>query len=198
MFRIQYLIAITVLAATAGLNSVAAQEASTEWRWPSGRARVSDALRERLLHQHYTAQERRNIQSALDRQDRIDRDKPELWRSKDYKPAPRPGFYVLHEAFGWPKRMGYSIPSIANRIQTIENLVAKGDWVILQFRIVGNINGPMFGFEATQQAINMAEESVSRFDRDGMQVESAPWSAQDLNFYQQLGGKVELPKTAQR
>lgn len=154
------------------------------------RAVVPPAVREKLRNRKYTPEEHRNVQTAIDEMSKS-RDTP-AHRSKDARPALHSGFYVLHGAFGYPKRNGFSAMSFMSRVQDIEDIIADGNRLALVFRITGSIAGPMYGFKGIGQRIDMRESMKVEFDEQGLIVASQPWSAEDLAFYQQLGGKLEF------
>lgn len=159
------------------------------WSWPTSASDL--AVRGEILRQKYTEEEQRNIQTVLEDLTGVGRAvDPERWRSKDAKPSARAGFYVLDEAFG---HNDYRIGSFTNRVNTVEEVFAKGNRVIAQWRITGNIDGPMFSFQGLGQPIDLREMMIFEFDSDGKVVRSAPWSGEDIRFYEQLGGPLSLP-----
>lgn len=178
----------------AGASVAQAQDAGSRkpFSWPVSASSL--AMRGEISRQYYTDEEHRNVQTVMEQLNGVGRAvDPERWMSKDRvppKPGRRAGFYVLDEAFGGND---YRIGSLADRINTIEDIVAKGDRVVVTWRITGTLNGPMFTFEGLGQPIDMREMMTFRFDRQGKILEMAAWSGEDLLFYEQLGGRIELP-----
>lgn len=159
-----------------------------EWSWPS--AAASPALRAEVLRQPHTAEERRNIQTVLEFESGLGRalDR-ERWYAKDFRPPPRSGYQELDSAFG---RNDYHVPAIVNRRNRIEDIVAKGDRVVVVFRTTGNLNAPIFGFDGLGQPIDVRELLVIRFNEQGLIAELWPWG-EGFVLYQELGGVVKLP-----
>jgi hypothetical protein len=148
----------------------------------------------RIVREKYSSTEHRNLQSAIDNL-ADPRDAPQH-HSSAFEPPSHPGFYVLHAAFGYPQRNGYAAVSFLSRVEYIEDVIVRDNRVNILFRITGSIGGPMYGFKGTGQLINMRESMRYTFDDAGLISKFEPWSAEDLAFYRQLGGAVELPLTA--
>lgn len=198
-------------AAALGLQSAeAAQGGATSFRFPEPvvhteptwnvldvgvlgvRAIVPLDVQEKLNARHYSAQEHRNVQLAIDAMSSARSNPPK--RAANFKPSKHPGFYVLHHAFGYPERNGFSAVSFMSRVQHIEDIIASGNRVVLVFRITGSVAGPMYGFKGVGQRIDMRESMRYEFNDAGEMVSMQPWSAEDLAFYEQLGGKLEFAR----
>lgn len=158
------------------------------WSWPSAAANLH--LRREIMRQTLTPEERRNIQTVLELESgtgrMADRDR---WYAKSFKTATRSGFQELDDAFG---RNDYAVPAVLNRINLIEDIIAKGNRVIVMFRAIGNLNSPMFTFEPVGQAIDAREMLAISFDQEGMITEIWPWG-EGMVLYEQLGGTIVLP-----
>lgn len=203
---------VVVAAAALGIlstvNPALSQQTSPGFNWPKPvvhaepnwnvynlgilgvRAVVPLDVQAKILQRKYTPEEHRNVQTAIDEMSKS-RDTPTK-RSKNFKPASHGGFYVVHSAFGYPQRNGFSAASFMSREQQIEDIIANGNRVIVVFRILGGVSGPMYGFKGVGQQINMRESLKYEFDNDGLLSAFEPWSAEDLAFYEQLGGKLEF------
>lgn len=158
------------------------------WSWPTAASNLS--LRRELMQQQFSPVERRNVQTVLEMQSGVGRAADrQRWYSPNFKPGTQSGFQELDSQFG---SNDYRIPSFVNRRNTIEQVIAKGDRVLVQFRITGNLNGPMFNFEGLGQPINLREMLVYRFDQDGKILEAWAWG-EGFALYEQLGGTIQLP-----
>ena len=166
------------------------------WSFPSSAADMN--VRAELIRAEHTQAEHRNIQSTMENLSGIDRTlDPDRWRSKEKnEPVPHPGFYVLHEAYGYPKRNGWRNEGFQNQRKQIEDIVAHGDRVAVVWKSQGTINGKFFGFEGVDQPIDVREMMVYRYDATGKSIAFEPWSGEDLVLFEQLGGRLQLPKRA--
>lgn len=168
------------------------------------RAIAMPSTRDRIASRTYTPEERRNVQTVIDdfMKPRPQNGVGSQARAPDAKGSIGPmGFYVMHTAFINEFNLkrgsndGYSQFSTINRVQTIEEIVAKGNRVVLGFRITANAGGPLFGFKPYGQPINIREQLRYSFDSEGRVQTFVAWSGEDMPFYQQLGGKLEFAKT---
>jgi SnoaL-like polyketide cyclase len=179
----------------AAQDALGANATTSYFKWSWARSASNLAVRGEISRQSYTAEEHRNVQSVMEMLSGVGRNAdPDRWYSKEHQQLAQPfahaGFYILDEAF---HGNDYRIGSFTNRINTIEDIIAKGDRVVVTWRITGNINGPMFTFEGLGQPIDMREMMTFRFDNEGKVLTMQPWSGEDLAFYWQLGGRVEMP-----
>jgi hypothetical protein len=200
------------LIALAAASSALGQQPAGEFNWPlpvvhtepawnvnnlgvlGVRALVLPDEAARIDSEMYSPTEHHNIQAAIDNLAGA-RDAPQH-HSGTFEPPTHPGFYVLHAAFGYPRRNGYAAFSFLSRVEYIEDVIAKDNRVNILFRIRGSIGGPMYGFKGIGQVINMRESMRYTFDDAGLISKFEPWSAEDLAFYQQLGGELTLPRKA--
>jgi hypothetical protein len=163
------------------------------WSWPESASNV--ALRKEIMRQHFTPEERRNVQTTLEEMNGtgrgIDRGR---WTAKDFKPpaASRSGFQEMDSAFG---RNDYRISSVLNRINTVEDIIAKGDRVVVLFRVTGNLNGPMFTFENIGAPIETREMLVLHFNSEGLGAGICAWG-EGFVLYKEIGGQIVLPSAA--
>lgn len=209
---------ITSIAAVLGYPGIVSADEVGQFTWPEPvmhtdiwdvasdgvlgvRAIVLPAARANIARQAYTAEEHRNVQLAINEISKV-RKAPGVPRAPEFKGSSGPGgFYVMHTAFLKEFNLvqgsndGYSQYSLISRVQTVEDVVAKGNRVVVAFRITGNTSGPLFGFKAHGQAINIREQLVHSFDSQGRQLTFIAWSGEDLPFYEQLGGKLEFKST---
>jgi len=161
------------------------------------RAVVSPEAQARILSQSYTAEEHRNVQSAINLFALQRSVAPP--RSPNYKPTVGTGgFYDLHIAFindfGLAKGSndGYAVYSFPARAQTIDDIVAKGNTTVVSFRITGSVSGPMYGLKGIGQLIDIHEQLTYEWDKDGKLLDAVAVSEDGLPFYEQLGGKLEF------
>lgn len=152
--------------------------------WPDPRglvATVSPAL------PAYTAQERSNIELVL-----ALRAAPIEERRRFQHPRlrhHRRGFAGLSELSGLGAD-GYSAGSISDRIDTIEDIVAKDDRVWAVWTLRGTHTGPLFGIQATGRTVEVLEAGIWRIEDD--LVAESWFFGDELALLRQLGLSLEL------
>jgi predicted ester cyclase len=171
---------------------VASHQDPGKWDWPPS---ATADVRQQILTSQHTPEELRNIFTAL-----AARYRGPAWPTKGPRPTnpsqaglEAPGF-VMHghgfrglEAFFGSNGYG----GIADRVDTIDILLAHGDRVYVSWIINGHHTGNLFGFPGDGKEINVRESSMTRY-QDGRMVE-ADYIGDDFALYTQAGGKVSFP-----
>lgn len=164
---------------TAGdLSGIERQVAS----WPDPRGLVAVGLPPRFARPDYTARERRNIELIL-----ALRAAPFAQRRRFLHPQMRhhrKGFAGSAELTGLGAG-GYTAESIRDRVDTVEDIVAKDDRVWAVWTIRGTHTGPLFGIPATGRTFEILEAGIWRIE--GELVAEAWFFGDDLALLRQLG-----------
>ena len=154
--------------------------------WP---AIVSDPeLQRRIGTRSYTAQERRNIKTALIY---ISRDRS-IPINAEGTGVRRTGMEDLARVTGMKAGAGggYSAASMPDRQQQLEDIFAKGDEVWVSWRWFGTHKGDWYGAPGTGRPI-LARESGVFTIRDG-RITGAEMRCDELEIAQQLGIPIAL------
>ncbi|TVZ01972.1 hypothetical protein EAS64_31570 [Trebonia kvetii] len=131
----------------------------------------------------YTAEEQANIETVL----RL-RSAPFSQRKKYMHPAMvrhRWGFASLADITGMKDGAGYDARTCSDRVDTIEDLIAKGDRVWAVWTMRGTHTGQLFGIPATGRPIEVLETGIWRL-QDGL-VSEAWFFGDELRLLRQLG-----------
>jgi predicted ester cyclase len=149
-------------------------------------------LQQRLAHTNFTAEEKRNILTVLIVMSAEGR------AAQAANPTPQPGGVTLRRGFDYLDELygshGYDFAtSIPDRVDRVEDLIAKGDRVWGVFKVIGHHGGLMFGFPGDNKPVEFREMFFRRFAADGQPLEST-YRAEELQIYTGLGGKVSFPK----
>src|SRR6202522_1010173 len=131
----------------------------------------------------YTAEEQARIETVL----RL-RSAPFSQRKNYMHPAMvrhRWGFDSLADITGMKDGAGYDARTCADRVDTIEDLIAKGDRVWAVWTMRGTHTGQLFGIPATGRPIEVLETGIWRL-QDGL-VAEAWFFGDELRLLRQLG-----------
>ena len=131
----------------------------------------------------YTAEEQANIETVL----RL-RSAPFSERKNFMHPAMvrhRWGFASLADITGMKDGAGYDARTCSDRVDTIEDLIAKDDRVWAVWTMRGTHTGQLFGIPATGRPIEVLETGIWRL-QDGLVVE-AWFFGDELRLLRQLG-----------
>jgi predicted ester cyclase len=131
----------------------------------------------------YTAEEQANIETVL----RL-RSAPFSQRKNYMHPAMvrhRWGFASLADITGMKDGAGYDARTCSDRIDTIEDLIAKDDRVWAVWTMRGTHTGQLFGIPATGRPIEVLETGIWRL-QDGL-VAEAWFFGDELRLLRQLG-----------
>lgn len=131
----------------------------------------------------YTAEEQANISTVL-----ALRSAPFSERPRYMHPAMvrhRWGFASLADITGMKDGSGYDAATVSDRVDTIEDLIAKGDRVWAVWTMRGTHTGQLFGIPATGRPIEILEAGIWRL-ADGLVVE-AWFFGDELRLLRQLG-----------
>jgi predicted ester cyclase len=131
----------------------------------------------------YTAEEQANIETVL----RL-RSAPFSQRKNYLHPAMarhRWGFASLADITGMKDGAGYDARTCSDRVDTIEDLIAKGDRVWAVWTMRGTHTGQLFGIPATGRPIEVLETGIWRL-QDGL-VAEAWFFGDELRLLRQLG-----------
>ena len=131
----------------------------------------------------YTAEERANIETVLKL-----RSAPFSERKNYMHPAMvrhRWGFASLADITGMKDGAGYDARTCSDRVDTIEDLIAKDDRVWAVWTMRGTHTGQLFGIPATGRPIEVLETGIWRL-QDGLVVE-AWFFGDELRLLRQLG-----------
>jgi len=150
------------------------------------RRAINPELDARIAATKYTEEERANIETmirfrGLERPFR--REDLRNIIAKDYS-ANHHGMDALIKLTGI--RSGYTNESIADRQDTIIEIIAKGDRVWAYFKMEGHHTGTLFGQEATGKPVSMHELAILRFNDEGLIVE-ASFFGDELELAMQVG-----------
>jgi len=184
-------LALAAVSASAQTSTAMPDQPWPPAKWPSSLA--DPGLQERLAKTNFTAEEKRNILTVLVGMSEEGR---AAQRANPSPPQPasvtlRRGFDYLGELYG---SHDYDFAtSIPDRIDRVEEIIAKGDRVWGVFRILGHHGGRMFGFPGDNKPVEFREMFFRRFGPDGQALEST-FRAEELQIYTGLGGKVSFPK----
>ncbi len=135
----------------------------------------------------YTAQERANLDVIL----RL-RSVPFAERKRFMHPQMRHhrwGFMSLADITGMKDGSGYDATSISGRVDTIEDIIAKGDRVWAIWTMRGTHTGQLFGIPATGRNVEVLEAGVWRMV-DGL-VTEAWFFGDELALLRQLGLSID-------
>jgi predicted ester cyclase len=104
----------------------------------------------------------------------------------------RRGFAELEQVYGYNGYLysGQPTDSIYDRIDLIEDMIAKGDRVWVVWRIHGHHTGYIFGLPPDGKAMDLHEMEMMRFV-DGKLAESSA-VGDTMSLYLQAGGKLDL------
>ncbi len=159
------------------------------------RSLVSALLPSGADPQSYTAEEQANIETVL----RL-RSAPFSQRKNYMHPAMvrhRWGFASLADITGMKDGAGYDARTCSDRVDTIEDLIAKGDRVWAVWTMRGTHTGQLFGIPATGRPIEVLETGIWRL-REGL-VAEAWFFGDELRLLRQLGVVPDpLVRTAAR
>jgi predicted ester cyclase len=147
------------------------------------RSLVSALLPSGADPQSYTAEEQANIETVL----RL-RSAPFSQRQNYMHAAMvrhRWGFASLADITGMKDGAGYDARTCSDRVDTIEDLIAKGDRVWAVWTMRGTHTGQLFGIPATGRPIEVLETGIWRL-RDGL-VAEAWFFGDELRLLRQLG-----------
>jgi predicted ester cyclase len=131
----------------------------------------------------YTAEEQANIETVL----RL-RSAPFSERKNYMHPAMvrhRWGFASLADITGMKDGAGYDARTCSDRVDTIEDLIAKDDRVWAVWTMRGTHTGQLFGIPATGRPIEVLETGIWRL-QDGL-VAEAWFFGDELRLLRQLG-----------
>ena len=131
----------------------------------------------------YTAEERANIETVLQL-----RSAPFSQRKNYMHPAMvrhRWGFASLADITGMKDGAGYDARTCSDRVDTIEDLIAKDDRVWAVWTMRGTHTGQLFGIPATGRPIEVLETGIWRL-QDGL-VAEAWFFGDELRLLRQLG-----------
>ena len=131
----------------------------------------------------YTAEERANIETVLQL-----RSAPFSQRKNYMHPAMvrhRWGFASLADITGMKDGAGYDARTCSDRVDTIEDLIAKDDRVWAVWTMRGTHTGQLFGIPATGRPIEVLETGIWRL-QDSLVVE-AWFFGDELRLLRQLG-----------
>jgi hypothetical protein len=131
----------------------------------------------------YTPREQANIETVLKL-----RSAPFRERRKYMPPAMvrhRWGFASLADVTGMKDGAGYDAGTCSDRVDTIEDLIAKDDRVWAVWTMRGTHTGQLFGIPATGQPIEILEAGIWRLV-DGLVIE-AWFFGDELRLLRQLG-----------
>ena len=131
----------------------------------------------------YTAEEQANIETVL----RL-RSAPFSQRKNYMHPAMvrhRWGFASLADITGMKDGAGYDARTCSDRVDTIEDLIAKGDRVWAVWTMRGTHTGQLFGIPATGRPIEVLETGIWRLQ--GGLVAEAWFFGDELRLLRQLG-----------
>ncbi|MFI9510350.1 ester cyclase [Nocardia sp. NPDC052566] len=155
--------------------------------WPDPRGLVATALPARFARPGYTERELRNIELIL------------ALRAASFAQRKRfmhPQLRHHRRGFGGLATMtglgadGYTARSIGDRVDTVEDIVAKDDRVWAVWTLRGTHTGPLFGIPATGRKLAILEAGIWRIE--GELVAEAWFFGDELALLQQLGVQVEL------
>ena len=96
----------------------------------------------------------------------------------------RNGMYSLGVMSG-TGMSGYQPDSILDRVDVIQDIIAKGDRVWAVWSLTGTHTGTLYGFSATGRPIDITEMAIWRI-KDGLVAEHW-YFADDLTLLRQLG-----------
>jgi predicted ester cyclase len=131
----------------------------------------------------YTPREQANIETVLKL-----RSAPFRERQNYMHPAMvrhRWGFASLADVTGMKDGAGYDASTCSDRVDTIEDLIAKDDRVWAVWTMRGTHTGQLFGIPATGQPIEILEAGIWRLV-DGLVIE-AWFFGDELRLLRQLG-----------
>ena len=131
----------------------------------------------------YTPEEQANIETVL----RL-RSAPFSQRKNYMHPAMvrhRWGFASLADITGMKDGAGYDARTCSDRVDTIEDLIAKDDRVWAVWTMRGTHTGQLFGIPATGRPIEVLETGIWRL-QDGL-VAEAWFFGDELRLLRQLG-----------
>ena len=147
------------------------------------RSLVSAVLPSGTDPRSYTAEEQANIETVL----RL-RSAPFTQRKNYMHPAMvrhRWGFASLADITGMKDGAGYDARTCSDRVDTIEDLIAKDDRVWAVWTMRGTHTGQLFGIPATGRPIEVLETGIWRL-QDGL-VAEAWFFGDELRLLRQLG-----------
>jgi predicted ester cyclase len=147
------------------------------------RSLVSALLPSGADPQVYTAEEQANIETVL----RL-RSASFSQRKNYMHPAMvrhRWGFESLADITGMKDGAGYDARTCSDRVDTIEDLIAKDDRVWAVWTMRGTHTGQLFGIPATGRPIEVLETGIWRL-QDGL-VAEAWFFGDELRLLRQLG-----------
>ena len=147
------------------------------------RSLVSALLPSGADPQVYTAEEQANIETVL----RL-RSASFSQRKNYMHPAMvrhRWGFASLADITGMKDGAGYDARTCSDRVDTIEDLIAKGDRVWAVWTMRGTHTGQLFGIPATGRPIEVLKAGIWRL-QDGL-VAEAWFFGDELRLLRQLG-----------
>jgi len=151
------------------------------------RSLVASALPRDVDPRNYTAQEQANIDLILQL-----RSVSFTERRKFLHPQMRHhrwGFMSLADISGMKDGSGYDSQSVSDRVDTIEDIIAKDDRVWAIWTMRGTHTGQIFGIPATGRPIEILEMGVWRIE-EGL-VAEAWFFGDELNLVRQLGAPVD-------
>lgn len=131
----------------------------------------------------YTAEEQANIEVI-----RKLRSVPFGERKNYMHPAMvrhRWGFASLADITGMKDGAGYDSRTVSDRVDTIEDIIAKGDRVWAVWTMRGTHTGQLFGIPATGRPIEILEAGIWRL-QDGLVIE-AWFFGDEFRLLRQLG-----------
>jgi predicted ester cyclase len=131
----------------------------------------------------YTPQEQANIETVLKL-----RSAPFSERKNHMHPAMvrhRWGFASLADVTGMKDGAGYDASTCSDRVDTIEDLIAKDDRVWAVWTMRGTHTGQLFGIPPTGKPIEILEAGIWRL-ADGLVIE-AWFFGDELRLLRQLG-----------
>ncbi|MER5917058.1 ester cyclase [Streptomyces sp. NPDC001982] len=98
------------------------------------------------------------------------------------------GFASLADISGMKDGRGYDAHSISDRVDTIEDIIAKDDRVWAVWTLRGTHTGRLFGIPATHRRLEVLECGVWRIE-DGL-VAEAWFLGDELGLLRQLGAPI--------
>ena len=187
---------VVTLALLSGSAMAQTSPASKDQPWPPAKwpSSLSDPkLQERLAHTNFSAEEKRNILTVL-----VGMSEEGRAAARTANPTSPPGAVILRHGFDYLDELygshGYDVAtSIPDRVDRVEDLIAKGDRVWGVFKVIGHHGGLMFGFPGDNRPVEFREMFYRHFAPDGQPLETT-YRAEELQIYTGLGGKVSFPK----
>jgi predicted ester cyclase len=153
-------------------------------------ANPTPALQTKIDAVAYSPEELANIKSTIAFLNDDARPRPN-WRTPDSKVG-RTSMDGLLRAYGGPPREAYSVKSISDRTDTIDDIMAKGDRVWVRYTTRSRHTGDWFGVPPTGKFVTYSVQAMFRF-RDSKIAES-DFTVDESAVLEQLGIPIGFPK----